>query len=301
MSLVFLTLAALAQSVPAVAPPASPAATAGEPAEIVTFDLAPRDGPVLEVLVDGQPVALAVDTERAQSAFVESATAPVLSLPGEDGRAIAATSGRSAVGFDLLAGHRLDLDLAQGLARVSAKDKAKRGLVAVALDTSGGQAMVRYAKLGNVPANVVLATGRPLTLGNRALHDALAKAGPLVSLQRGVARGDGGRPVAVDLVLVPQVLLGDVGLANVPVAFVDGALEDGFGDEAAPMLLLGRAQLEAFPGLALDFRKGRALFALQKGQGRAPGDGTVEEIMRRAQVNQPSLMREIRAIRTEPH
>ena len=159
------------------------------------------------------------------------------------------------LGVDALQGQAVSIDFTKHV--MTLKPSAKRripaanGEIVVIARSVFGQLIVSNAQYHGMKIAVVIDTGSPTSIGNRAL----------LSSMRPVPRMVGpisitsvtGQNLAANAYVLDRLDIGGVGFANVPVAIADGPAFDRLGLAEKPAMLLGMDALRLFRIVKIDF------------------------------------------------
>ena len=173
------------------------------------------------------------------------------------------------LGIDALQGHSvaIDFDKKQMKLRPSRRRgpslRAARDEIVIVARSLFGQLIVTDAHWRNVRIAVVIDTGTPASIGNRALLAAITKRPkPLGPMEMTSATGG---VLVTDAFAVDRLSIGGVGFANVRVAFSDAPPFRRFGLEGKPALLLGMDVLRLFRTVNIDFANREIRFRFPRG------------------------------------
>lgn len=161
------------------------------------------------------------------------------------------------VGIDTLQGKAVDIDFARNVMTVTAATRRTRREtfgpddIVIRAKNVLGQLVVTDAVYDGRRIRVVIDTGSVVSMGN-------------IALQRLVGRGSGaltsvrllsvtGAMLDADYGIVTGVHIGEIGLANLPIAFSDAAPFRRLGLADRPALLLGMDALRLFGRVRIDF------------------------------------------------
>lgn len=178
--------------------------------------------------------------------------------------------GQGLLGIDALAEQRVMLDfdaktITVGDAVRSLRAASTADEIIVTARRRNGQLILTQAEAGRQPIAAVIDTGAQVTIGNRALYDALFRSRrkapettptTLISVT--------GETVAAEMVTLPQIRIGGLVLEKVTLAFSEVPPFALFGLSEQPALLLGTDVLGAFRRVTLDFRKRKVRFLLRR-------------------------------------
>jgi predicted aspartyl protease len=180
------------------------------------------------------------------------------------------------LGVDILEGRnivmdfpkkRLEIRRTQGLSRITRLSSE----VSVAADERFGRLTLADSRIGGVRSLAFIDSGGGISIGNMALARAIAtrrrRTPDLVRPARLMTAG--GEMQLGEFRLVPTMQMGDLRIANVPMAFADLHIFDLWSLNNRPAALIGVDILHLFARVELDFGAGRVLFRLGDG-GFAP-------------------------------
>ena len=173
--------------------------------------------------------------------------------------------GEGMLGIDALADQRLMLDFEKRSITVQDASKpAPRmdGEIVVTARRKRGQLILTQAKANGRQVEAVIDTGSEITIGNKALRDALVRRH--VKMETIGITGVTGVTVDLEMAPVTEIRLGSVILRNVPIAFADVPPFEVFGLSKEPALLLGTDLMEVFRRVSLDFKARKVRFQLRK-------------------------------------
>lgn len=234
---------------------------------VISRELAGRLG-----LVKGRTVRLTAMTETSDVGTVMIPSISVSTLGGLtiEAPALGARHLGAAgmLGIDSLQRHALAIDFERQTMAVSPSDKRSKrqralpGEIVVTAKNMYGQLVVTDAYVNGKRVRVILDTGSAVTMGNEALRKRIARRDrkvvpiELISVTGGRLTADYGR--------INDVKIGDVTIADLPIAFADVAPFRVFGLEDTPALLLGMDALKLFRRVNIDFANRELRLALPK-------------------------------------
>jgi predicted aspartyl protease len=172
------------------------------------------------------------------------------------------------LGIDSLQRHSLAIDFEKQTMAVSPsnrrtkRQRALPGEIVVTAKNMYGQLVVTDAFVNGKRVRVILDTGSAVTMGNQALRKRIARRDrkvvpiELISVTGGTLTADYGR--------INDVKIGEVTIADLPIAFADAAPFRVFGLEDTPALLLGMDALKLFRRVNIDFANRELRLALPK-------------------------------------
>jgi predicted aspartyl protease len=131
--------------------------------------------------------------------------------------------------------------------------RAPQGYRVVPLKLTAAGLLATDVRIGAVRVRAIIDTGAQQTVGNLALQDALMRRAPRDSIDENIIG------VTLDeqhtkYIRVPPIVLGNLRLANVHVAFGDMALFDHWNYTHEPTLLIGMDVLGLFDKLVIDYK-----------------------------------------------
>ena len=287
-SILVAAVAANAQHMPLAEPVPEP--------EVIAF----RSDPVLRltvpVTVNGRPQRFLVDTGAERSgisrelandlgleqsgplwvtSFAGTSLVPTVTVPSmqfakatrTDVRTLAfskyAIGADGYLGIDVLKGATVSFDFLKNQIRIR---RTRAGLLDLRthqqadLRTKNGRLVFTDVSANNIKLQAILDTGSGLSVGNAQLRDALAakgRLGPTVPTRILTVTGE---IIPVDYAVVRELVIGDVYIRNLPVAFSVGAPFERLGFEDRPAMLLGMDALRVFKKVSIDFRSNRVRF-----------------------------------------
>ena len=181
------------------------------------------------------------------------------------------------LGVDALQGHRVRIDLDQGVMSVSAAQKRSSrprrdpDEVVVRAKSRFGQLVVTDANVDGVRVRVVLDTGTPVSIGNEALRRRLPRGGRISgSMQLICVTGE---TLVTPYGAAAAMQLGAMTIRNLPIAFAEVTPFQIFGLDNKPAMLLGMDALRLFRRVDIDFanRELRMLVPEGTAKGRDAG------------------------------
>lgn len=161
------------------------------------------------------------------------------------------------VGIDTLQGKAVGIDFARSVMTVTAatrrtrRETFGRDDIVIRAKNLFGQLVVTDAHYGGRRIRVVIDTGSVVSMGNVALQRLVANtSGPLAAVRLLSVTG---AMLDAQYGIVTGVSIGDVGIANLPIAFSDAAPFVRLGIADRPALLLGMDALQLFGQVRIDF------------------------------------------------
>jgi predicted aspartyl protease len=173
------------------------------------------------------------------------------------------------IGIDALQGHSIAIDFDKNLMKLrpsrkrAMRQRAASDEIVVIARSLFGQLIVTDAHWRNIRIAVVIDTGTPASIGNRALLNAINKRPK--SLGPMTLTSATGQTLTTDAFAVDRLDIGGVGFANVRVAFSDVPPFRRFGLEGKPALMLGMDVLRLFRSVQIDFANREIRFTFPKG------------------------------------
>jgi predicted aspartyl protease len=213
-------------------------------------------------------------TAMADTATVGTVRIPSISLGRVNGAPIEAPAfaeqnlgAPGMLGIDTLQGHALTIDFDKAEMSVAPSERRRRraanaGEIVVRAKSLFGQLVVTDAHYGGSRVKVILDTGSAVTLGNPALRARVARnRKPMRPISLLSVTGT---YLDADYTQVRRMKLGDIELADVPVAFADALPFRRFGLTEQPALLLGMDTLKLFRRVDIDFSNREIRFRLPR-------------------------------------
>jgi predicted aspartyl protease len=250
----------------------------GAQRSVVSRQLARRLG-----LPSGRRVRL---TAMSGSSDVETVIVPSLTLsaptrPGLGGQRIEAPAleaqhlgAPGMLGIDTLQDRAVVIDFdkrAMTVATSTKRDARRRAAadeIVIQAKSLFGQLVVTDAFVLGKRVRVILDTGTPVSIGNVALRQLIAKR--KVETTPAVFTSVLGDQITADYVIIPEMKLGDATLTSLPVAFSDVAPFRAFGVEDKPAILLGMDALQLFRRVHIDFANRQLRLAMPRTAVRQP-------------------------------
>lgn len=168
------------------------------------------------------------------------------------------------LGLDSLQNSRVMMDFVAGSMTVqdARANLTKRGFeIIIRANQKLGQLIIARARVDGVTTSIVIDTGSQISIGNRALANAL----------RGTITGRTewedvhGSRQAGNVTVARQIRIEDVTLGNIPFAVADAPPFAQLGLADRPAMILGMQHLKLFRRVAIDFRSRQILFDLPPG------------------------------------
>lgn len=180
------------------------------------------------------------------------------------------------LGVDILEGRNVVMDFArkrleirrsQTLSQLSRPSRE----VSVMADERFGRLTLADSRIGGARSLAFIDSGGGVSIGNMALARAIAgrrrRTPDVVQPARLLTAG--GEMQLGEFRIVPSIVMGDLRLTNIPMAFADLHIFDVWSLNQRPAALIGVDILRLFARVELDFGAGRVLFRLGQG-GLAP-------------------------------
>jgi predicted aspartyl protease len=174
------------------------------------------------------------------------------------------------LGTDTLSQQLVEFDFANSrmsLRKAPAVESASplRNSALVDVRFRNGRLVFTEARANRVKIQAILDTGSSISIGNGALRAALARHNRLGDVIPVTILAVTGEPVAAELAVAREVVIGDTLFRNMPIAFaaVEPFVELGFVEK--PAILLGMDALRLFERVAIDFRNKRVSFTMRDG------------------------------------
>lgn len=205
-----------------------------------------------------------VETLRAGSAHLEGGVLPVLPRErvGADG----------LLGVDILDGRNVLMDFKKNQLQIrrsrSFSEITRRsGEVSVDAGHRFGRLTLAGTRIGGTRATAFIDSGGGVSIGNMALARAITarrrRANDIVRPAR-LLTADGEVQLG-EFRIVPSIVMGELQLTNVPMAFADVHIFDVWSLKDQPAALLGVDVLRLFARVELDYGDDRVLFRVGQG------------------------------------
>ncbi len=224
-------------------------------------------------LPPGNPVSL---QGVAGAARVETVMIDKLQLGSNTATAVIAPAlpehflgAQGLIGIDALADARLMVDFDAKTVTVADPRKPEPylpGEIVVTAHRRRGQLILTQASVASTRISAVIDTGAEITMGNSALQARVFRGRHAPPLQPVTLISVTGQSIVANLIILPELQIGNITLRGVPVAFVDAPPFRLFGLAQQPALLLGTDVLQSFRRISLDFRARKVRFSLRPGQ-----------------------------------
>jgi len=169
------------------------------------------------------------------------------------------------VGIESLQSQRVLLDFAGN--RMAIGDAKTLGgnsgfEIVVTARRRSGQLIMTSAEIDGVKTDVVIDTGSDTSIGNRALQRALGQRG---ALGQAVLTSVTGQQTIADMGYAKRLVVKDVNITNLVIAYIDGPAFAALDLERRPALMLGMRELKLFKRVAIDFPTRKVMFDLPAG------------------------------------
>ena len=168
------------------------------------------------------------------------------------------------LGIDALANQRIDFDFIKLRMQVrrAPKNRMRNTNEAVVVRASNhpGRLIFSNAEVDRIKADLLLDTGSSLTIGNHLLLRQLRakrRLGPTVPVMMLTITGE---VIKADYGVLREVVVGDVLIRSLPIAFATAEPFDHLGLTNRPALLLGMDALRVFAAVTVDFRSREVRF-----------------------------------------
>lgn len=169
------------------------------------------------------------------------------------------------IGIDALVQQRLMMDFEKKLIKVEDSRtpiKSVPGEIVIVAHRRRGQLILTAVRAGGYALDAVIDTGSEVTIGNTALREKLLRSHN--NFYTVEATGVTGVTIKLQMATIPELQLGPVILADVPIAFADVPPFELFGLSKQPALLLGTDLLATFRRVSLDFGARKVRFQLRR-------------------------------------
>lgn len=181
------------------------------------------------------------------------------------------------LGVDILEGRNVIMDFRRKQLEVR-RSQLVSGLirgpreVSVSADEKYGRLTLADSRIAGARSLAFIDSGGGVSIGNMALARAIAarrrRSSDLVQQARLLTAG--GEMQLGEFRIVPSIVMGDLRVTNIPMAFADLHIFDVWGLNDRPAALIGVDVLRLFSRVELDFGAGRVLFRLGQGGLVAP-------------------------------
>lgn len=168
------------------------------------------------------------------------------------------------LGLDSLQNSRVLMDFVDETMTVQdAREKlSNRGFsIVIRANQKLGQLIIARARVDGVSTSILIDTGSQISIGNRALANALRS----TSTGRTEWEDVHGSRQAGNVAIARRIKIDDVSLGNIPFAIADAPPFAQLGLDTQPAMILGMQQLKMFRRVAIDFKSRRILFDLPRG------------------------------------
>ncbi|QNQ09205.1 aspartyl protease family protein [Sphingomonas alpina] len=220
-------------------------------------------------LTAGKPVRL---IGLAGTATVETVHVPELSistLGAKNVEAPALATGnigaRGMLGIDALQGHRITIDFDRRAMKVTPSGRRIRGTsspgdILVSAKNLYGQLIVTDARYHGERISVIIDTGSPISIGNRAMLNLARRS--TKSLGPISVTSVTGQVLDASYVMINDLHIAGLEFDRVPMAVADVPPFKRFGLEDSPALILGMDTMRLFRRVNIDFANRQILFSL---------------------------------------
>ncbi len=214
--------------------------------------------------VHGATVAplVSVGTLRYGALDIPSAQMPMLQgamLAGEQG----------LLGVDGMQGRRLRMDFDANCIEIVPSRRAPalgRGWTRLRGELRFGNLVVVQGRIRGLRVNVLIDTGSNVSLGNSALHRALADRVRYDHDAEGISRAyTAGEPVVLDTaIVVPELDIGELNMTDMLLFVGDFHVFSLWGLDAEPTVLVGMDVLSKARAMAIDYERASVYFRLDR-------------------------------------
>jgi predicted aspartyl protease len=173
---------------------------------------------------------------------------------------------KGMLGVDSLQSQRVTFDFRNGTMSVvpsrAAPRTSSRDMIVVTARSRFGRLVLVDAKLDGQKVWVVIDTGSQVTVGNSVLREKLRKRGklaPVIPVELISVTGD---KVAADYTRADELVLDNMTMTDMPIAFADIPPFEKLDLEDKPALLLGMDALQAFSVVSVDFAQRKVRFRM---------------------------------------
>jgi hypothetical protein len=144
--------------------------------------------------------------------------------------------------------------------------------VSVIANEKFGRLTLADSRIAGARATAFIDTGGGISIGNMALAHAIAarRRRQPENVQQARLLTAGGDMMLGEFRIVPSIVMGELRVTNIPMAFADLHIFELWGLNDRPTALLGVDVLRLFARVELDFGLGRVLFRLGQGGLIAP-------------------------------
>lgn len=183
-------------------------------------------------------------------------------------------SGLSAMGLlglDALAGQRVVMDFTDRQMSIrpgAIRDVEDRGTIVVTAKRKFGQLVLVDASVAGKRVYAIVDSGAQVTIGNSALRRYLTKRQRAKSTQTELVSVTG-RRLTADIGVLPEMQIGSIKVADIPIVYSDAHPFKKFGLADRPAMLLGANLLRAFERVSLDFNSKKVRFLLRSEESNA--------------------------------
>jgi len=143
------------------------------------------------------------------------------------------------------------------------KGPGEKDTIVVRARSKYGQLILADARIGGERVYVIIDSGAEYSVGNSALRSRLVRGKRKNSAMPIQLVGVSGRTAMADLVVTPEMKIGEVTMRDVPIAFSDVHPFRQFGLADRPAMLLGMDLLRSFERVSLDFEQKKVRFRVK--------------------------------------
>ena len=184
--------------------------------------------------------------------------APVLSAANIDADGI--------LGIDALQGTSVLIDFRHNVMTISDSDADTAvpsadpaNEIIVTARRRSGQLIVTHARIDGIDTAVVIDTGSEVSIGNRALQNALAKRQPTEPSQ---LQSVTGQVITAEISGGHSLIIGKLQMTGLVIAYVDAPAFAALRLDRHPALLLGMRELRTTAHVEIDFARRKVLFGV---------------------------------------
>lgn len=172
------------------------------------------------------------------------------------------------LGIDSLQDHAVSIDFdAQTMAvrpsrKRSSREKSDSDEIVIRAKNLFGQLVVTDARYRSHRVRIILDTGSAVSMGNQALRRAVMRGN--MAVRRVEMTSATGGIVQADYTALDRIMIGDVGIKDMPIAFADAAPFRVFGLTDKPAIMLGMDAMKLFRRVDIDFANRQVRLALPR-------------------------------------
>ncbi len=148
--------------------------------------------------------------------------------------------------------------------RIASREDA----IIVTAKRKNGRLILSDARIQGRRVDLVIDTGSQSSIGNLALKRLMAARTDAAAGTPSSLIDVGGTAVATEANAIPEITIGNVTLARLPVAYADSYALDVLGLGERPAILLGMDALSLFDRVEIDFRRRKVKFVMPEGAER---------------------------------